>query len=178
MIGGGNTAVDAVRELLGLKAARLGALETVTMIYRGTEAMMSGYAHEWANAKKEGARVSWQTLPLEYTSADGIHVDSVKCVKLDVNKQHVERSEFTVPAQLVLLAVGQAKLGDLVSGLKGVTIDSGKIVTASDGSTGRPGVWAGGDCRNGGKEVVNAVAEGRDAASSIDAFLMRGGRRG
>jgi len=166
VIGGGNTAVDAVRELLGL------GIDSVTMVYRGTEGGMSGYEHEWAHAKEESARVSWQTQPLEYTT------DSVRCTRLDANKRPIAGSEFSIPAQLVLLAVGQAKLGDLVRELEGVVVEGGKVVAEADGSTGRVGVWAGGDCRNGGKEVVNAVAEGRDAAISIDAFLVKGGRRG
>ncbi len=176
VIGGGNTAVDAVRELLGLKKAGVGVIETVTMIYRGTEAGMSGYAHEWAHAKEEGARVSWQTQPAAYEGTSQ-SVSSVKCISLDANKKPVANSERWVPADLVLLAVGQAKLSDLVKGLAGVVVEGGKVSAAADGSTGRPGVWAGGDCRNGGKEVVNAVAEGRDAAVSIDAFLQKGGRR-
>ena len=177
VIGGGNTAVDAVRELLGLKKAGVGTIETVTMMYRGTEAAMSGYAHEWAHAKEEGARVSWQTQPLAFEGTSQ-SVMSVKCINLDANKKFIAGTDRWVPADLVLLAVGQAKLSDLVRGLDGVAVDGGKIVALADGSTGRPGVWAGGDCRNGGKEVVNAVAEGRDAAVSIDAFLQKGGRRG
>ncbi len=178
VIGGGNTAIDAVRELLGLKKALLGSLETVTMIYRGTEAGMSGYSHEWAHAKEEGARVSWQTQPIGFDEGAKGRVGAVKCTALEANKKPVAGSEFSVPADLVLLAVGQAKLSDLVKDLSGVVVEGGKVVAAADGSTGRRGVWAGGDCRNGGKEVVNAVAEGRDAAISIDAFLVKGGRRG
>ncbi len=176
VVGGGNTAIDVVRELLGLRAAKVGALETVTMVYRGTEAGMSGYQHEWRHAKEEGATVSWQSQPVAFEG--GAAVERLKCVKLDAHKKPVPGSDFTLPAQLVLLAVGQAKLGDLVKGLDGVAVDGGRVVTDDSGATGRKGVWAGGDCRNGGKEVVNAVAEGRDAAVSIDAFLQKGGRRG
>lgn len=177
VIGGGNTAIDAVRELLGLQKAKVAALESVTMIYRGNEVGMSGYAHEWAHAKQEGVRVIWQAQPVAFTQGAGRGVDAITCLKLDADKKPIVGSEFSIPAQLVLLAVGQAKLHELVQGLDGVAIDGGKVVTAADGSTGRLGVWAGGDCRNGGQEVVNAVAQGRDAAISIDAFLLKGGRR-
>ena len=176
VVGGGNTAIDVVRELLGLKAARVGALESVTMVYRGTEEGMSGYAHEWDHAKEEGASVSWQSQPVAFEGSGT--VSALKCVKLDAAKKPIAGSEFSIPAQLVLLAVGQAKLGDLVAGLDGVKVDKGVLVADENGATGRAGVWAGGDCRNGGKEVVNAVAEGRDAAIAIDAFLKTGGRRG
>ena len=45
------------------------------------------------------------------------------------------------------------------------------IVCDEDGATGKPGVYVGGDCRNGGMEVVNAVAEGRDAARAMHTYL-------
>ena len=92
-------------------------------------------------------------------------------VRLDARKQPIPGTEHVLPADRVLLAIGQAKLGDLVRGLAGVEVDRGCIVTDAAGATGRPGVYAGGDCRNGGKEVVNAVAEGRDAANAIHAYL-------
>ncbi|MBP9112411.1 MAG: FAD-dependent oxidoreductase [Polyangiaceae bacterium] len=172
VIGGGNTAVDAVRELLGLRKIKGSALRNVTMVYRGTEEVMSGYKHEFAYAKQEGARAAWRSQPIAYEGTG--KVSQVKCKNTDPNGAG---EVSTIPAQLVLLAVGQAKLGDLVSGLDGVVVERGVIKTDVTGATGRPGVYAGGDCRNGGKEVVNAVAEGRDAAVAIDAFLKSGGRQ-
>ena len=166
VIGGGNTAIDAVRELVGL------GIQNVKMVYRGTEARMSGYAHEWKAAKQEGVRVVWQAQPVAY-QGEG-HVTAVTCVRMDDAKQPIAGSEHNIAADLVLLAVGQAKLGDLVAGLDGVETQWGRIVTDDDGATGRAGVWAGGDCRNGGKEVVNGVAEGRDAAEAIHAYLTGG----
>jgi len=166
VLGGGNTALDCVRELLGL------GVPEVTMAYRGGEEHMAGYAHEWAAAKKEGARVAWHAQPVAY-EGDG-RVTGVTCLRTDANKRPVAGTEHTLPADLVLVAVGQAKLGDLVAGLDGVATDRGSVVTDEHGATGRPGVYAGGDCRNGGKEVVNAVAEGRDAAHAIHAYLQNG----
>ena len=174
VVGGGNTAVDVVRELLGLKAAGGTSLETVTMLYRGTEAVMPGYEHEWSAAKEEGARTAWQTQPIAFEGKSA--VQSIRCLKLDDKKKPIAGTEHSVPAELVVLGIGQATLGELVSGLEGVTVKDGCIVTDERCATGRKGVYAGGDCRNGGKEVVNAVADGRDAAEAIDAYL--GGRRG
>jgi glutamate synthase (NADPH/NADH) small chain len=163
VVGGGNTAIDGVRELLGLGIAE------VTMIYRGTEARMSGYRHEWEAAKVEGAKASWRTQPIAF-EGDGT-VARVRCVRLDDAKQPVAASEFTIDADLVLLAIGQAKLDGLVAGLPGVTTDRGRVVVDAEQATARRGVWAGGDCANGGKEVVNAAAEGKVAARSIHTFL-------
>ncbi|MDP2317401.1 MAG: FAD-dependent oxidoreductase [Pseudomonadota bacterium] len=158
VIGGGNTAVDCVRELLGL------GVPGVTMVYRGTEAKMSGYAHEWDAAKKDGARALWNAAPAGF-----------------VGEPHVEGVRYTgtegpgvVPAQLVLLAIGQSKLGDQLAPL-GIRAEAGRVVTDATGATSRPGWYVGGDAANGGKEVVNAVAEGKRAATAIHAFISGGG---
>ncbi len=163
VVGGGNTAIDAVRELVGLGAPN------VTMLYRGVEARMSGYQHEWAAAKVEGVRALWHMQPLGF-NGEG-KVASIRCAELDENKKPTG-TEVDVPADLVLLAIGQSKLDALVADLDGVKTERGCIVVDDAQATGRPGVWAGGDCANGGKEVVNAAAEGKLAAQSIDAFLQ------
>ena len=72
------------------------------------------------------------------------------------------------------MAIGQGKLGALTSSLVGIVVEKGKIVTDKHGATGAKGVYAGGDCRNGGK-VVNAVAEGDEAAQAMHSFIMGGG---
>lgn len=167
VVGGGNTAVDAVRELLGL------GVPNVKMVYRGTEARMSGYAHEWAAAKKEGARVVWQVQPLSFLGEGG-RVTGLRCLRLDEAKQPIAGTEHDIAADLVLMAIGQNKLEQLVDDLDGVQTERGRVVADAQGATGRPGVYAGGDCVNGGKEVVNAVAMGRDAATAIHTYLTDG----
>ncbi|HEY0135959.1 MAG TPA: FAD-dependent oxidoreductase, partial [Nannocystis sp.] len=168
VLGGGNTAIDAVRELVGL------GVPEVTMVYRGSEAQMSGYMHEWKAAKMESVRASWRSQPLEYLGAGG-HVTGVRCARLGEDKRPIAGSEIEVPAQLVLLAIGQSRLGAFASALPGVQVEDGRIVVDADGATGRPGVYAAGDCANGGKEVVNAAAEGKRAAQAIDRVLREGG---
>ena len=168
VLGGGNTAIDAVRELLGL------GVPCVTMVYRGDEAGMSGYQHEWSEAKREGARGAWRAQPVGFEHGLGT-VTGVTCAVLDGDKKPTGRS-YVEPAELVLVAIGQSKLGDMLSGLEGVTVEWGRVVTDADGATGRPGFYAGGDAANGGKEVVNAAAEGMRAARAIDSYL--GGDRG
>ncbi len=171
VLGGGNTAVDAVRELIGL------GVPEVTMVYRGDEAQMSGYAHEWKAAKVEGARASWRSQPLAYTGQDG-RVAGVLCARLGPDRRPIAGAEFELRAQLVLLAIGQARLGGLAAALPGVQVEDGRIVVDADGATGRPGVYAAGDCANGGKEVVNAAAEGKRAAQAIDRALRGEVRHG
>ena len=163
VIGGGNTAIDAVRELVGL------GVPSVTMVYRGDEAGMSGYAHEWAEAKREGAHAAWRSQPVAYLG-DG-KLEGIACAALDGSKKPIEGEERIVPADLALLAIGQGKLGDMLAGLDGISIEWGCVVVDEHGATGRPGWYAGGDAANGGKEVVNAAAEGKRAALAINAYL-------
>ncbi len=162
VVGGGNTAIDAVRELLGLGVPK------VTMIYRGQEAAMSGYAHEWAAAKIEGATALFGAVPTAFSGSDGL---VITCQLLDTDKKPIAGASTTVQADLALIAIGQGKLGALLEGLDGVTVRGGCVVTDDAGRTGRPGLYAGGDAANGGKEVVNAAAEGKRAAVAIDRFL-------
>ncbi len=166
VIGGGNTAIDAVREARGLGIA------SVSMVYRGTEPKMSGYAHEWKGAVAEGARGAWQALPVAFEAGPDGRVAKARCVRLDADKKPVAGSEFELEAELVLVAIGQSKLGALLASLEGIQIDRGRVVTDGHGATGRKGWFAGGDCVNGGKEVVNAAAEGKAAARAIHAHLM------
>jgi glutamate synthase (NADPH/NADH) small chain len=162
IIGGGNTAIDAAREL-----KRLG-VPCVRMVYRGDEAAMSGYRHEWEHAKIEGVIEHFRAQPLAFEGHG--HVSHVRCVATK-NRQPMPGTEHRIEAELVLLAIGQAKLGSLAAQLGGIALDKGRVLTDSGGRTGHPKVWAGGDCANGGKEVVNAAAEGKAAANSIHAAL-------
>jgi len=149
VVGGGNTALDAVREARGL------GIDRVTMLYRGVEAHMSGYGHEWKAGETEGCRAEWQVLPVAF-EGNG-KVERVRCIKLDAQKKPIAGTEFTIEADLVLVAIGQAKLRDFTNAMAG-----------------KKNVFAGGDFQNGGKEVVNAAAEGKAAAKQIHEFLMGG----
>jgi dihydropyrimidine dehydrogenase (NAD+) subunit PreT len=164
ILGGGNTGMDAVRETLGL------GFDDVTLVYRGVEVGMSGYVHEWAAAKSKMARAAWRAQPVSFEGIDG-HVTGVVCDVLDENKKPIAGQQVTVPADLVLVAIGQSKLGALFADIDGIDVDWGRIVTDEDGCTGRPGWFAGGDATNGGKEVVNAAAEGKRAAHAIHVYM-------
>ncbi len=163
VVGGGNTAIDAVRELKGL------GIPDVTLVYRGSEAGMSGYAHEWKAAKAEGITASWASQPLAFLGAG--RVQSIHCARLGADKRPTGET-FALSTDLVLLAIGQGKLASMLQGVSGVAVERGVVVVdAETGATGRKGWYAGGDCANGGKEVVNAVAEGKRAAIAIDHYL-------
>lgn len=163
VVGGGNTAVDAVRELKGL------GVPHVSLLYRGGEDAMSGYAHEWDAAKVDGVEALWHLQPLAFVGEG--RVSALRCGRTGPDKRLLPGVEHEVPAELVLLAIGQSKLSWMFSGFDGIELDAGRIVTDAAGRTGRRGWFAGGDCANGGKEVVNAAAEGKAAAVAIDRFL-------
>jgi dihydropyrimidine dehydrogenase (NAD+) subunit PreT len=163
VIGGGNTALDAVRETLGLGVA------SVTMVYRGDESRMSGYKHEWEAARMAGAAALWRSIPAAF-EGNG-RVERCRCLALDEHRAPIPSVTRTIEADLVLIAIGQSKLGHLLEGLEGIRVDRGRIVTDAQGRTGRPKWFAGGDASNGGTEVVYAAADGKRAAAAIDAFL-------
>lgn len=173
VVGGGNTSLDAVRELLAL------GIPNVTLTYRRTADAMPGYDHEWRYGLTEGANGAWHSQPVGVEKDESGRVAGIRCVRTEADPsdpsgrklRNIEGSEFTLPAQLVVVAVGQGKLESLLQGLQGVELDWGRIVTDEDGRTGNPRVFAGGDAANGGKEVVNAAAEGKRAAQSIDTML-------
>jgi len=155
VIGGGNTAIDAAREL-----AKLGVPE-VTMVYRRTAAEMPGYAHEMEAARREGVRLLEKAVPKEFVRAG----ETLAALRLQDGRE--------LPADLVILGIGQARLRSLVAQFAGVALDpKGLIVADPDtGRTGDPRVFAGGDAVSGGQEVVNAAQEGKRAARAICAAL-------
>ena len=169
VIGGGNTSLDVVRELLVL------GVPNVTLTYRRAEGAMPGYEHEWKYARTEGAEGSWSTQPVGFDEVDG-RVSGVRCRKTEAvpggrGVREVEGSDFTIPAELVVVAVGQGKLAALLGSIPDVELDWGKVKVDGDGRTTNPRVFAGGDVANGGKEVVNAAAEGKRAATAIHQLL-------
>ncbi len=167
VIGGGNTALDAVRELKGL------GVTEVTLVYRRNEDKMSGYAHEWKAAKIEGVKSDFQSLPLRFIENEQGHLKAVECISLDEKLAPIDGSQHQIPADLVLLAVGQGKSEALIQSL-GLTHNKGVLQTDAQGKCSREGYYAGGDCANGGKEVVNASAEGKRAAQAINDWLNQG----
>lgn len=159
VVGGGNTAIDVARE-----TAQLGAGD-VTMVYRRSAADMSGYAHEMEAARTEGVRLVQHAQPVEVVRDGAGKLTALRVARTD----DPARSTYDIPCDLAILAIGQSKLRDVAKLLPGVELDGrGCIVAdAATGQTGNPKVFAGGDCINGGKEVVNAVADGRNSARAL-----------
>ncbi len=156
VVGGGNTAIDAAREL-----ARLGVPDVV-IAYRRTEAEMPGYRHELEAARKEGVRLVERAVPSAVVRDPA---GMVVVVKLEDGRE--------LPADLVVTAIGQARLEKLLASFPGLRRDGkGRIVADPEtGKTGNQKTYAGGDAVSGGQEVVNAAQEGKRAAREICRFL-------
>ena len=159
VVGGGNTAIDVARE-----CALLGASD-VAMVYRRGKSEMSGYVHEMNAARKEGVRLVEHRQPIEFVRDGSGKLTALRVAKTE-NGKVVDGTEEDLPCDVVALAIGQAKLKEIAAELPGVELDKSGCVVADPktGATGNAKVFAGGDCINGGKEVVNAVANGRDTA--------------
>lgn len=172
VIGAGNTAIDAVTQ-----SKRLGA-ERAFIVYRRTENHMSAYDFEYEHAKNDGAEFIFNAAPIEVIAANG-HVSGLKLVRTRLLGEHLEvipDSEWVEPCDLVLKAVGQEKQSALLKTLFPALAVDARGVIAHDALTGQTNVahiFTGGDCGNGGREVVNAVGEGKKAAHGIHAFLTQ-----
>ena len=169
VIGGGNTAIDAANAAL-----RLGA-EEVSMVYRRGEREMPAFRFEYENAKLEGVRFRFQTQPV------AIRPNALECVRMDLGApdasgrrqpEPVPESNFLIECDMVILAVGQSRFLDLLREFRGVKLRDGSVVVDSEtGQTSNPRYYAGGDCVNGGREVVDAVAEGKRAGAAMAKLL-------
>lgn len=169
VIGGGNTAMDAASE-----SARMGA-EDVVLAYRRSKAEMSAYAFEYELAISAGVRSLFNVRPLEITgnrTATGVRF--IKTKTASGNITDIEGSEFTLNCDLVIAAIGQAKLAGIFSLIEGLqTDDAHRLVVNPDTfQTTNPKYFGGGDAINGGAEVVNAAHDGKAAARGIHEWLQ------
>ena len=173
-IGAGNTAIDVVTA-----ARRLGA-EVVHLVYRRSEHEMSAFRYEYELAKKDGVNFLWQTQPIRVLGEKDI-VTGIECVRTRLGEpdargrrtpQAIPDSNFTIEVDMVVRAVGQKPVTEFLRAVKGIELrKNGTVVADERHQTGNPKYFAGGDCANGGSEVVNAVAEGMAAARGIGAWL-------
>lgn len=165
VIGAGNTAIDAANA-----ARRLGA-ENVAILYRRSERHMSAFAFEYEHAKHEGVQFLWRVMPVRI-HADASGIQSLECAQARVNGAGVLEAapgtEFHFECQQILYAIGQSPLLELLSTVRGIELSHGRVVVdRPTGLTSNAKYFAGGDCVNGGREVVDAVADGKRAGVAI-----------
>jgi heterodisulfide reductase subunit A-like polyferredoxin len=174
VIGGGNTAIDCART-----AKRLGAKE-VTIVYRRSRTEMPASEEEVTAAEKEGVKIEFLTTPNRF-SAENKKLARMECVRMKLGEPDasgrprpipVKGSEFTIPVDTVIAALGQAPETDFVKELGVLLSRRGTIeIDAKTGTTNIEGVFAGGDVVTGPAFVIDAIAAGKKAARSIHQYL-------
>lgn len=178
VIGGGDTAMDALRT-----AVRLGANEAVC-VYRRTEAEMPGNEKDRALAKEEGVQFQWLTQPVEFLGDDRGHVVAMRCIEMELGEPDesgrrrpisIDASEFTMPVDTVISALGYGADPLIAKRTPGLETDRQGLITVDPptGATGMEGVFAGGDDVLGPKLVVTALAQARIAAEAMHQKLMQ-----
>jgi len=168
VIGAGNTAIDAA-----CAAKRLGA-ESVTILYRRQRKDASAFEFEIDHALREGVEFVWSTQPTAIAAKNGALAMSCIATAQDEAGQltPVAGSEFVIECDALIPAIGQSPRVELLSQIPGLTLERGRIaIDRATGQTTNAKFFAGGDCVNGGREVVDAVADGKRAALGITAWL-------
>ena len=163
VIGGGMTAIDAA-----VQSKLLGADE-VTMVYRRGKAQMNASEFEQDLAASKGVTLRHWLAPKRVLTTDGkVAGIELSYMAMDGDRLVPTGETTTIACDQVFKAIGQT----LASDGEGVSLAGGKIEVDGEGRTSMARVWAGGDCATGGDDLtVTAVAEGRDAAESINRFL-------
>lgn len=169
VVGAGNVAIDAART-----AIRQGA-EKVTVVYRRTVNEITALPSEYEHALEEGVEFRWLSAPNAYIGTD--RVTAVRVEKMEINPEGklVSTGAFEdIPADTVLLAVGQRPAARIVTTTKGIEVDeSGYVITRERpfGMTTRSGVFACGDVVHGPATVVLAMKEAKKVASGIASYV-------
>ncbi len=176
VIGGGNSAIDAARTAL-----RSGAKE-VTIVYRRSLKEMPADRDEIDEAMKEGINVRFLATPTAFIGDTGV-LREMKCIQMRLGvpddsgrrrPEPIPGSEFTIAVDTVIVTIGQSP--DLSYLPDGTKIKTSKwnsiIVDDTTKQTSMPGVFAGGDVVRGPDTVIWAISDGKEAAISIDRYLM------
>ena len=149
------------------------------MIYRREFEEMSAFPYEYELAKRDSVTFFWQTMPVRVLGNSSGQVEALECVRTQPTTfngdghsrrrpEPVPGSEFQLEVDMVVKALGQQKKTGFLQGIVDLEMSNGKVVVnREDMRTANPRYFAGGDCVNGGGEVVDAVADGKRAALGI-----------
>ena len=175
VIGGGNTAMDAVRT-----AKRLGA-ERAMIIYRRSEEEMPARVEEVKHAKQEGIEFMTLHNPIEYHADENGRVNEAVLQVMELGEPDesgrrspvpVEGKTVTIPVDLVIVAVGVSPNPLIPSSVEGLEIGKkGTIVVNENMQSAIPTLFAGGDIVRGGATVILAMSDGRKAAKAMHEYL-------
>lgn len=177
VIGGGNTAMDAVRT-----SKRLGA-EHAYLIYRRSREEMPARLEEVHHAEQEGIEFMLLTAPTRIFADHNDWVRAIECQKMELGQPDesgrrrpvpMKGSEFRLEVETVIEAIGQSPNPIIQSTTPGLeTAKKGVVVTNERQQTSRPGIFAGGDLARGGATVILAMRDGKIAAAAIHEYLTQ-----
>ena len=176
VVGGGNTAMDAVRMALRMKAER------AYLVYRRSRDEMPARREELVHAEEEGVELLLLTAPVAILDDGASRVRAMRCVRMSLGEPDasgrrrpdpVAGSEFDLEVDTVVFAVGQGANPLIQSSTPDLAVTArGTLVADKNGATPKAGVFAGGDIVSGGATVISAMGAGRKAARAIDQYLQ------
>ncbi len=185
VIGGGDTSMDCVRTSRRLQVQNGMQDSVVTDYYRRTEAEMPGREEERMHARQEGVLFEFLVAPVQFIGDENGHVRQIEFQRMRLGKpdasgrprpEPMEGSNFTVPADVVILALGygaDTTIGKSMPEIKMTSKGLFQVESELTGATSAPGVYAAGDDVRGADLVVTAIAAGRHAARAMDGYLRQ-----
>jgi glutamate synthase (NADPH/NADH) small chain len=179
VVGGGNTAMDAIRSAL-----RLGA-KTAYVIYRRSEAELPARAEEVKHAREEGIQFLLLNNPVEFLGDEKGWLRAARCIKMELGPADesgrrrpvpIQGSEYEVPLDVVIIAVGTSSNPLVQSTTPDLKTRKGGYIEADPETlkTSKVGVFGAGDIVTGAATVILAMGAGRKAAGAIDEYLRTG----
>ncbi len=179
VIGGGNTALDAIRSALRLGAGK------AYVLYRRSEAEMPARAEEVKHARQEGIDFQVLTAPVEFLADDRGWLKAARCVRMELGEPDasgrrrplpIAGSEFELPLSVAIMAIGTSANPIVQSTTPGLETSKRGYINANPETqrTSRQGAFAGGDIVTGSATVILAMGAGRRAAKSIHDYLSTG----
>jgi len=175
VIGGGNVAIDSSRTAL-----RLGAKEA-HILYRRSRDEMPANPFEVKEAEEDGVKIQFLVAPKKIVGKDG-KVTGLECVRMALGEpdetgrktpKPIEGSEFTLPFDMVVLAIGESPSTDFLP--REIELGEGNVIVVDPLTmeTSVPGVFAGGDCVSGPATVIQAIVDGKRAARHVEEYLNK-----
>ena len=178
VVGGGSTAMDAARSAL-----RAGA-SSVRVLYRRTRAEMPAQAEEVRAALEEGIQLDELVIPQAILGTEDATVHGIRCQRMSLGEPDdkgrrrpvpIPGSQFELPADVVLVAIGEAPDPSFLPAGTSVQVAAwgGLLINQETLATGAAGIFAAGDVTYGPRTIIHAAAHGRKAARSIHAYLRK-----
>jgi len=179
VIGGGNTALDAIRSALRLGAGK------AFILYRRSEAEMPARIEEIKHAKEEGIEFQVLATPLEFLDDGKGWLKGARCQKMELGEPDssgrrrpvpIVGSEYEIPLAVAIMAIGTTANPIIRQTTPGLATTKKGYIQADETTqkTSRKGVFAGGDIVTGGATVILAMGAGRRAAAAIHHYLETG----